>query len=275
MPQAETEPTDLQVHEVPMEGDQLVKFGDWEGKASDLSEAFISQGSLQQMREKDKAEIEEQVEVAKGRLAQQYQAHLLQLQQQQVQPQGQQQQESPPTLDALYSEANTNHSGYMHVDQVRGLVDMIQREFAARDKVLGALGHGLDNRFGELSGNVDKITTTHADREWDGFVDTLHADLPKWPRSTVSLMASGFEAKRGETPDQLRDGIRQSLMSEYESGSKHRADYRKKEREREREIKSAGLPGSGGQGVPSQKLPAMRTADEITNHFGSFDEPSA
>ena len=275
--------------EVPLEGDDLVKVGDWEGKAGDFRKHWIPQTSLQEMREKDKAEIARQVAAESTRMATEYQQAMYQQamqranqpQQQQQQPQ-QQQGGMTDRIATAMNEARTGHSGFMHVDTLEPLlgqlIQAVNHEFAARDRMQGAVGQRLDEWYGQYQQQgkmVDTVSTAYADREWDKFIGELSDSYPGVPESTLETLACAYEAEPGESPAQLRQAI-SGLIGEHVDGMKaHEATVRKQEREKQQRERAAGLPGVGGQASPSKQGKPLRTAEEITNAFFNADEPPA
>ena len=274
--------------EVPLEGDDLVRIGDWEGKASDVRKNWISSASLQEMREKDKGEVtrqvQEQVQAEKVVLAQQYQQE--RYRQQAAQPQQQQQQQRPMSVTQYVAEAmnaaRTGHSGFMHADTLEPLLGQLiegfQRELAARDRMQGAVGQKLDQWYGDYqgqSGVLNTVAGSYADREWDKFLDGLEKTYPDIPRGTLETLACAYEAEEGESPEQLRDSLTQLIGEHVDGMNAHRASVRTSQREQRAKERAAGIPGIGGQATPTRPGKMLKTAEEITDHFAEFDGPAS
>lgn len=265
--QPEPEPSRI---EVPLEGDHVVKVGDWEGPASNFRKHWLPQTAVQEMREKDKQRFRQELEQAKKQLASQ-QEQFRQYQQQQT---GQQQQQggqgSPNALQQLFETARKQHGGYIHADHMNQIADMFQKELATRDQVLTALAQRLDSWYGDYTekiGSLDKLTGSQAEQEWNKFVDGLSEEFTELPRSTVERIATAYNASEDEYGDDLREGIRNDLRTHIDEIKRHQAQSRKKEQERQNKAKAAGIAGVGGRGAPSKPGKPLRSAEEITDKY--------
>ena len=274
--------------EVPTDGDTLLRVGDWEGPASEFNTRYLTQGAVQKMREKDKSSIADQVAQASAQVEQaaatKYQEQLVQLQRQ-MQPQPEHR--AAPGMDALtalYDRVNgSQHQGYMHTtdfqEAVGHLVGMMQNELSARDERFEAFAGGVGRFYGEYQDRgkmIDSLSTNHVDRQWGTFVDSLEKEFGRvLPRSTLELMASAYEAAKDETPDQLREGIRESIGNEVKAFKGHQAKQSAADKRRTDAAEAAGLPGTGGKGAPSKGEQILRDADAIVDKFsGGAGPPS-
>lgn len=267
--------TEPKVIEVPLEGGHKIKLGDWEGGADDFRKHWIPQSELSKMREKDKAELErqvkQQVEQERTRIAQQMQRQMWQQRQQpQQQANGFQSQ-----LEQLYNGiAQSEYQGFVHVNDLKQLVShltsAVNSELQARDRLLAALGQRLDEWYGnyqEKSGVIDTLSSTYTDKQWGEYIDALEKKYPNLPRETIEVMASAYEAADDETPEQLREAIESKIGEHVKAMDTHRAKQREREREQQRKIVDAGIPGVGGAAAPSKPGKPLRDAGDIADHF--------
>lgn len=273
--------------EVPTDGDTLLRVGDWEGPASEFNTRYLTQGAVQQMREKDKSslatQIQQATQKAESAAATKYQEDLIRLQRQ-MQPQPEQQPAAPgmDALTALYERVNSSaHQGYMHTsdfqEAVGHLIGMMQNELSVRDERFNALGGGLETWYGESQARkkiLDSLSGNHVDTQWGTFIDSLEKDFGKTlPRSTLELMASAYEAGDDETPDQLREGIRESIGNEITAFKAHSAKASQADKKRQDAAAAAGLPGTGGTAAPSKGEKMLRDAGDIVDRFSNAGGP--
>ena len=267
--------------DVPLEGDTVVRIGDWEGPASNVRKSWIPQSGLQEMREKDKAEISRQVELARREAGQEaatkYQEQLLGLQRQmQPQPQQPQQQQQAVTgWDSVREKALASHQGYIHADQMGDLVNMFRNELAARDKAyqghLQQLGHNLNNWHTDYQGQMQtlgNLSGGHANTKWEGFIDELHTEFgDTLPRENIDMVARGYELGPQENAADMKVGIRNRIQGQVTAFKAMAGAANTAEKEQIAKVAAAGMPGVGGGGSPSKKGKLMTDASEIADHF--------
>lgn len=270
--------------EIDLTSDAVIKVGDWKGPANEFRKHWLSRSSLNEMREKDKAELARQVEAEKTKLALEQQRALTEYAMRNQRPQ----QGNGNSLDARIGgildklRNDPNRQGFVDADSFNEIIGMLRdavvAELQARDRILGQFGQGIDQFYGDYkkrSSVLDSLADSHTDKRWGSFIDALAKDYPELPRSTIELMASAYEASDGETPDQLQEAIREAVGGQVKELDTHRASIRNREREQQDAIVESGIPGVGGHARPSLPQKPLRTSDEITDHFASFDEPAA
>jgi hypothetical protein len=259
---------------IDLESDQEITIGDWTGPAKNFRKAFIPQGEMTAMQERNKADTTAQLDAVKAQEAARYQQQLV-AQQQRGQPVTPAQEDA---LEVLWQEADQTSHGYPSTAIMRKVTQMFRNEFAARDRVLHALGKKLDVWYGEHKTNtsrLDKVSGNTADKNWDDLMGEFATEFPDLPPGIINAIASGHEpSSPAVSPDSLRAELRQALTDHTEGLSTHRKAGRDADRQRQDDLVAVGMPGGPGAGVsPSLPEKIMRDADDITDAF--FDAGSS
>ncbi len=258
------------------------KIGDFEGNAEAFGKYYIGQPALKTMRENDKAENARQIasqvdqQVAQ-RMA--MQAAARPAPQPQPQPQGNGLQ---GRLDAHYAAVKDNHQGYVHIDQLKGILaeyaGVVNNEFSTRDRRNQELSQGLNKWHRESqqrAGTVDTLAASHAERVWEKEMGDLADEHPEWPRGLIEAIASGYTHAPGESDQQLREGIRSAISEHKQALGAHTEAARTAKKEKADQLARVGAFGSAAAAVPSSPGNKQMTTDEIAEHFWEEGSPAS